>query len=177
MTPSGGEPTVHMGYLSAVLRGLRREGIHVVLQTCGAFRFERSEALVYPHVDLVHFDIKLLDDDAHRAHCGASNGTILDNFGRLQGRALAGGVDVLPRIPLMPGVTDTPQNLEAIAAWLRDLRVEAVQLMPYNPLWPEKAPKLGLPPPAPGSDLRWLEPDELERCRAIFERASLQVVD
>ena len=176
VTLSGGEPTWHMEFLAELLPLLTGAGVHTLLQTCGAFALEPFDALVYPHLRLIHFDLKLADPAEHRAHCGADPGPLRERFTVLHARALAGGVPVLPRLPLVPGLTATPANLEAQAAWLADLRVKAVQLLPYNPLWPEKVRKLGLTERLPAHPPRWMSAAEVAGCEDVFTRAGLQVV-
>ena len=167
VTLSGGEPTVYMadaGVLAARLRGL---GIHVLLETSGHFALERYTELLEPHLDQVYFDLKLLDDSEHRQHCGISNRVILKNFRELHRRALDGGVAVLPRVPLVPGITATEHNLAAIAGFLRRNHATRVSLLPYNPLWGEKSRKLG---DAPSLEITsWMSAEELDVCRSHFE--------
>jgi pyruvate formate lyase activating enzyme len=80
-------------------------------------------------VDRVFFDLKLMDAALHERYTGHGNGPILRN---LQVLAESGCPYVI-RVPLVPGVTDTPANLEAMAEVCRGLRgLERVELLPYN---------------------------------------------
>jgi pyruvate formate lyase activating enzyme len=166
VTLSGGEATLHLDYLADLLRALKAEGIHTALQTCGDFELAAFEARVLPLLDLIFFDVKLADPEEHRAHTGRSNRRILENLRRL---LAARAVEVLPTVPLVPGVTATATNLEAIAALLLDAGAPRVRLLPYNPLGLHMAESLGRArPPLCGSFMR---PDELDAAQAIFERA------
>jgi pyruvate formate lyase activating enzyme len=130
VTLSGGEPTFHLGYAAAVARALRREGVHVALQTCGEFDLAAFRAELLPSVDLVLFDLKLADDAAHRAWTGRGNARIRASF-----RALAAELPpgrLVARVPLVPGVTATPANLSALGALVREAGVPHV-LLPWNP--------------------------------------------
>jgi pyruvate formate lyase activating enzyme len=176
VTLSGGEPTYFMDYLCELLQALKRQGIHTLLQTCGAFSFPTFERLVYPHLDLIYYDLKLADPQAHKQYCGAANETILDNFIRLHAMALDGGVEVLPRIPLIAGITDTVTNLGTIATLLREHGVEKVQLMPYNPLWREKVDKLGMQSRFVAASSKWMTRDQIEACADVFRRLSVDVL-
>ncbi len=176
VTLSGGEPTYFMDYLGELLQALKRRNIHTLLQTCGAFSRPAFERLVYPHLDSIYFDLKLADAEAHKQHCGATNATILDNFVWLHAKALDGGVAVLPRIPLIVGITDTAANLGAIATFLRKHAVEQVQLMPYNPLWREKEGKLGTRSDAGPGASTWMTRAEIEGCANVFRRSSVDVL-
>jgi len=56
-------------------------------------------------------------------------------------------VEVVPRIPLIPGITDSEENLAAIVSVLRGLGASQVGLLPYNPLGLAMYPQLGKPVP------------------------------
>jgi pyruvate formate lyase activating enzyme len=141
VTLSGGEPTMQMSFVSRFLERLKEEGVHTALETCGLFYFKRFRELALPHLDLIYFDLKLFDDAASRRYTGQSSRLILANFARLLEEA---DIPVVPRIPLIPGLTDTEENLSGLARFLRQHKVAACSLMPYNPLWRDKLEKLGL---------------------------------
>ena len=111
---SGGEPLRQAFFLEAVLE--RLEGLHVVLGTTG-FAPAEDFLRVIRRCDLVLFDLKLMDPEAHRRWTGVDNRLILDNLERLADLGLA----YLIRVPLVPGVTDTDANLRAIARHVRAL--------------------------------------------------------
>ncbi|MCP4871169.1 MAG: glycyl-radical enzyme activating protein [Proteobacteria bacterium] len=173
VTFSGGEATGSMHALGELARTLVEAGVHTLLQTCGAFSRERFERDVYPWLTTIHYDLKAADAAHHRDVCGADNRTILDNFAWVMDRASRGGAEVLPRVPLVPGITDADANLDALAHVLVVNGAPKVQLMAYNPLWGGKALKVGRTPKYTGG---WMAPDELRRCADRFERRGLQVV-
>ena len=170
VTLSGGEATLFMDFASELLRALKDRGIHTLLETNGYFSYDRFMRLMAPCLDTIWMDIKLMDDAEHRQFCGKPNRAILDNFQRLQANYLAGGTPILARVPLVPGITATPKNLRAIAAFLQENKVERVSLLPYNPLWSGKAVQIGEAAPAPQN---WMSPDEVAECRAVFEEFQL----
>ncbi len=135
VTLSGGEPLLQPRFAVAVAHGLHGDGIHVALQTAG-FAKEADFRLVLDAVDYVLFDLKLAREDEHRRYTGVSCETIHKNLAILQ----ASGKSHVIRIPLIPGITDTDDNLAALAALVRDSRVE---LMPYNPYAGAKYPMTG----------------------------------
>jgi len=126
VTFSGGEPLHQAAFVAAVID--RLDDVHVLLDTSG-FASEADFRLVAGRCDLIYFDLKLMDDARHRAYTGAGNACILANL-----RVLAGmGVPYVVRVPLVPGVTDTPDNLRRIAAAVQGLPgLERVELLPYN---------------------------------------------
>ncbi|MBU1672253.1 MAG: glycyl-radical enzyme activating protein [Actinobacteria bacterium] len=175
VTLSGGEPTLFMDYCSRLLARLKEMGVHTILETCGLFDADAFVRTVLPHLDAVYFDLKLYDPAEHRRWCGTGNETVLANFAELMRAGLEGGVEVLPRIPLIPGITATDENLEALAELLRGAGAERVALLEYNPLWLEKTAKVGGRNPLAGRDAsdRWMERSDVERCRAAFEAFEL----
>ena len=132
---------------------------------------------MYPWLDYIYYDLKIVDRETHARYCGAENEVILANFRELARRSHNGGVPLLPRIPLIPSITDTTDNLKAIAAFLVDCDVHRAKLLPYHPLWQEKSRMLGLPSPfAEHPEMeKWLERENLARSRAIFREAGVEV--
>ena len=126
VTLTGGEVTRQPEFAAAVLAGCQEQGIHTAVETCGASDWPSLERVV-EHADLVLYDIKLIDDEVHRRWTGASNRMILRNV-----RRLAGG-NVQVRVPLIPGITDTEDNLAGIYAFVRDAGLDRIALLPYNP--------------------------------------------
>jgi pyruvate formate lyase activating enzyme len=165
VTLSGGEPTLYPDYVGLLLQLLKTEGVHVVLETCGYFHYETFRRKLLPFLDLVYFDVKLADPQAHRRHTGRTNHKILDNLRRLLAEP---AVEVQPRVPLVPWVTATRDNLVAVVDILCDAGADSVQLLPYNPLGLQMIEALGRPrPPMPG---RFMKPRELQDLHETFKQ-------
>jgi pyruvate formate lyase activating enzyme len=126
ITLTGGEVTAQAEFAAAVLAACQASGIHTVIETSGACSWERL-SLVANYADLILYDLKLIDDAAHRQWVGASNQQIIANAGRLAGR------NVQVRIPLIPGITDTEENLDGILTFMRTVGLTSVAFLPYNP--------------------------------------------
>ena len=122
VTISGGEPTMQAEFVTALLR--RLHGLHRAVETCGYCSGERFMSVIN-ECDYVIMDIKLADPEAHKRWCGVDNAPILENFERLR----SSGREYLVRVPLIPDVTDTRENLAAISEIVGDSRVE---LLGYN---------------------------------------------
>lgn len=140
VTLSGGEPTMQMEFVHLLLKALKNEEIQTVIETCGLFDYGSFCRLLLPWLDLIYFDLKLIDESASRKYTGASNRVILDNFIRLTSLQ---GVQIKPRIPLIPGITMTESNLTGLAGFLHRHGVIDCSLMPYNPTWQDKLERLG----------------------------------
>jgi pyruvate formate lyase activating enzyme len=99
-------------------------GYHLCIETCGYATAETFSAVV-ERMDLVIMDIKLADAALHRAYTGVDNEKILKNFRFLR----ESGKPHLIRTPLVPNITDTEENLKAIAAIIGESPWEK---LPYN---------------------------------------------
>jgi pyruvate formate lyase activating enzyme len=170
ITLSGGEPTMYMDFASSLLGWAKSRGIGTLVETCGLFPLQRFLDTVYPHGDIFYFDLKLFDPRTHKTYCGVDNGTILENFTRLHDRCRADGKTLLPRIPLIPGITATEENLRAIADFLKRLGVGRVELLPNNPLWLSKLEPLGSSSPlSVNAEMKdWMSLARVEECRGFF---------
>jgi pyruvate formate lyase activating enzyme len=136
ITVTGGEPLAQADFTLELLSGCRDLGIHTMLETSGqgsGGKIKKIAALC----SQIYFDLKLLDRDMHRNWTGVSNDTILDNLRRLcMAPGTAGKITV--RIPCIPGVNDSPENIGETARFVRVLGIPAIQLMPYNVMAGEK---------------------------------------
>ncbi len=174
-TLSGGEPALHPSYTGSLLRALKKEKIHTLVETCGYFDFISFNKEILPHADTIYFDLKLIDPEAHKRFCGVSNELILNNLIRLHGLSHSGSFTLLPRIPLVPSITATKENLSAAACFLKRQGFTKASLLPYNPLWGEKLPCLGKTDPYPPSHhlRKWMSREEIVKCRELFTSQGL----
>jgi pyruvate formate lyase activating enzyme len=150
-------------YVEELLTRLRAEDVHTLVETCGLFRLDTFCNRLLPHLDLVYYDVKFIDEELHRRHTGRPNRVILGNLAALAERAPG---RVLPRVPLIPGLTADLDNLRAIGVFLRRLGFAEARLLPYNPLWAEKAASVGR-----ASSYRragWLSREEQAACETAF---------
>ncbi len=137
VTFSGGEPLLQGEFLLAVCGRLKAEGIHLAVETCGyapAALFDRMLDVV----DYVMMDLKLMDPEQHKKYTGADNSLILTNAARLK----ASGKAHIFRTPLIPGITETPENRAAVLAFAGESPHE---ILPYNSMAGAKYPMLGIP--------------------------------
>ncbi len=164
VTLSGGEPTLYPDYLEPLLKRLKARGIHLTLETSGYFDYEPFKQKILPYLELIYYDIKIADPEIHREYIGKTNYRILDNLYRLLREK---GVEIHPRVPLIPGITATRANLSAIVDLLCEAGAGDVSLLPYNPMGIEMAVNLGRPkPPLPEG---FVKPEEERKVYDMFK--------
>lgn len=164
VTLSGGEATLFPDFAGDLLRRLKTMDIHTVLETCGYFDWGAFEQAMLPYLDMIFLDVKFGAPDTHRQHTGKSNRRILDNLRNL----VSGGHDVRPRIPIIPGITDTTRNLSEIVEILTDIGAATVELLPYNPVGFQTAESLGKT--VPQLPEKFMRPAELDDVHTRFGR-------
>ncbi len=128
VTFSGGEALSFTGYLSRVLPILKKQNIHVVIQTCGYFDFNQFVSGIEQYIDMIYFDFKIMDNDIHHTLLGKSNHVILENFVNL----LEHNITIVPRIPLIPNFIANRKNLDAIAQFFKEHKVKNCEFLYYN---------------------------------------------
>jgi pyruvate formate lyase activating enzyme len=139
VTFSGGEPLWQPDFLRQLLEASRAKGIHTAVDTCGLVPWDDLES-VAAVTDLFLYDIKHMDDETHRRFTGVSNAQILSNLCRLGSLHRR----IWVRVPVIPGVNDSPENLRAIGQLAASTEgVEKVCLLPYHPLGEDKLRRQG----------------------------------
>ena len=141
VTFSGGEPLVQVDFLCEILPRCKAAGLHVALDTCGAVASERYRR-VLRWVDLVLYDLKIMNPARSKEATGAFNVLVLENA-----RLLAEhGVPLWIRTPIVPGYSADADNIHAIAEFIRDHlpTVQRWDLLPYTNLGRPKYHRLGL---------------------------------
>jgi len=142
------------------------EDVHVLLDTSGYGREEDFIALVN-RSDLVFFDLKFIDGEMHQHYTGCDNVQILRNLHLLDET----GKPFVIRVPMVPGVTDTNQNLVDMVKTVHGLSgLLRVDLLPYNKAAGSKYQYVGMEF-KPDYD----ESQELNLNTSIFEQAGIKV--
>lgn len=133
-TFSGGEPLMQYEFLLETIGLLK--GYHLCIETSGYADAEIFKRVV-DSLDFIIMDIKLLDDELHKKYTGVSNKQILENFNYLK----QSGKPFVVRTPMISGITDTKENLEAIEAFIGECKWEK---LPENTMAGAKYRLLGM---------------------------------
>lgn len=124
VTFSGGEPLAQADFLAELIPLLKAGGVNLAIETSGA-----APAAVYQRIigqmDFVYQDLKHHDPQAFRRWTGGDLDVVLENVNWLK----ASGRPYVLRVPVIPGVNDSPSDRASIAALVGDSPVE---YLPYN---------------------------------------------
>jgi pyruvate formate lyase activating enzyme len=139
LTITGGEPMLQKEFIKAVFDQAKTYGIHNALDTAANIPWEDLENIL-PSIDLVLLDLKVMDEELHINGTGVSNRRILQNAINLSQQ----NVDLIVRIPVVPGINATEENMRATAGFLQNFpRLKYVELLPYHDLGVDKYSSLG----------------------------------
>lgn len=128
VTFSGGEPLYQPQLLFRLMDLCREKGIHTCLDTSG-YTDGRILLKAAEKSDLILYDIKLIEDAAHKKHIGKGVRLVLDNLKRLSMQ----GAPVRLRFPLIPRITDTKANIDGIITFLKkETRYRDIHILPFH---------------------------------------------
>jgi pyruvate formate lyase activating enzyme len=138
---SGGEPLMQPEFLHQILIRCRDAGLNTVVDTSG-FAATSTFEKIAPLTNLFLYDLKLMDEKHHQRYTGVSNIIILKNLEWL----LANNHQVRVRIPVIPDITATHDNLQAIANYLDGIgfSFDKVDLLPFHATAEHKYERLQL---------------------------------
>jgi pyruvate formate lyase activating enzyme len=140
LTISGGEPLMQPEFTLALLREARRLHIDSTVETCGFADWAILKE-VGRHLKLILFDIKSMNNTKHKTVTGVSNELILGNFRKL--RDAFPKLQILARIPLIPGLNDTEEEIGAILSFIKIMKNVSCELLPYHRIGQSKYKFLG----------------------------------
>lgn len=130
VTLSGGEVLMQADFAAALLARCKEAGIHTCVETSG-FATEEQFKKIIPYVDLFLYDLKSMNNEAHKKWTGCSNEPVLRNLDI----AMDSGTDVVVRYPYIPGANDSEENLNLMREKLLELNRKAtvpIDIMPYH---------------------------------------------
>jgi pyruvate formate lyase activating enzyme len=155
VTISGGEPLQQPAFSRSLLVRCKEMGLHTALDTSG-FLGDQADDELLTATDLVLLDLKSGSESAYRKT--TRTGSLAPTL-RFADRLAERGVPIWVRFVLVPGLTDAPSNVDAVARIAAGMpTVERVEVLPFHKLGAAKYAALGLrfplsDTPAPDADL------------------------
>ena len=139
VTFSGGEPLCQPDFLEETLSSCKNAGLNTALDTCGSGPWKQLDRQI-KSLDLVLYDLKILDDGLHKQYTGVSNAEILENFRRLTKT----DVEIIVRRPVIPGINDSMEEINRLGKFLTETNGDSkIDLLPYHALSLDKYKRLG----------------------------------
>jgi len=169
VTFSGGEPLSQIKFLSEILDKCKNAGIHTAVDTSG---YTKKTLLkkIKDKTDLFLYDLKLMDPLQHLKYTDVSNAEILENLDYL----LTNNAVVVIRIPLIPGITATIENIKAIMDFLnRYVNKPVIHLLPYHKIAEGKYAKFGLKNMM--QEAEEMTDEEITKNKLLFSNSSFDV--
>ena len=135
VTFTGGEPFMQHDFLLSLLKSSKEHALHTTIESCVCVPWEHIEASL-PYVDFLFADLKMLNGEKHRLYTGSDNDLVLANLQRLNEYAASHPLGIAVRMPVIPGINDTPQEIDDAAAWIVKHmdQVRIFELLPYHRL-------------------------------------------
>ena len=168
VTFSGGEPMMQSIFLGEILDACKEEDIHTAVDTSGLVSTDTFDTLI-DKPNLFLYDLKIIDNVLHQKYTGVSNALILKNLKTLNDQQK----DVIIRIPLIPEITDTNQNIDDILKLLSQLpNIKTVNLLPYHSIAESKYNKYNIPYKMKGTKL--LSENKVNKIKNLFISAGFE---
>jgi len=159
VTFSGGEPLLQSKFIIEVAKILKKEDIHIAIDTAGVGNGNYEEILKY--VDLVILDIK----HVNRFHYFDLTNHKIDESLKFIEALNKSGKSVWIRQVIVPGIMDNRDYLKKLSSVVHGIkRVEKIEFLPYHKLASEKYIKLGIKDPY--KDLPEMDKD---KCQELFK--------
>ncbi len=148
VTVSGGDPVSQPEFLVEFLRLCQEHNLHTAVDTSLCAPSHVIEQIA-EYTDLFLISLKHMDDKIHQYLTGASNRLIFRNIEQLSKMQKR----IWFRLIILPGYTDTKQNLTELTEYLKTVDFELIELLPYHEMGIYKWKELGL-----GYDLKDVSP-------------------
>lgn len=138
VTLSGGEVLMQAEFASQLLQRLQALGINTAIETAGDAPLTHVLA-VAKHCDQILFDLKIMEPAAAKRLLNINQPRVLANFSALIER----GINLIPRLPLIPGYTLSQENMAQVLAFLAPFGLQEIHLLPFHQYGEAKYQLLG----------------------------------
>ena len=170
VTFSGGEPLMQVDFLQDIASRCKDENIHVTLDTSG-FCSSNNLKKIIQVVDLFLYDIKIVDEKHHKQFTGVTNEKIKDNLELL----VNSGKEIIIRIPVIPNITDTSDNISNISEMLKSYNggISEIHLLPFHNIGEAKYERFNIENKFKG--FRSLTKDDLKHLKKELDTLGIEV--
>lgn len=163
VTISGGEPLLQADFLIELFQKLKKQHIHIAIDTAGSLPLTDTIKELLSYVDLVLLDIKHIDNEKCIDLTGFPNTNTLEFAKYLNEQNIPAWI----RQVIIPGITDDYEDLLKEKEFISKLgNVEKVELLPYHDLG--KFKWLELTNLYPLAETRVASQEDIERAKEIL---------
>ena len=160
VTFSGGEPLLQSKFIIEVAKILKKEQIHIALDTAGVGNGDYDEILKY--IDLVILDIKHTTREGYQSLTGKSIEESIEFIKAIN----RNNKTVWIRQVVVPGMMDNEQYLKSLVETLKGINnIERIDFLPYHKLGSEKYITLGIPNP-----YKDMPEMDKEKCQKLYQK-------
>lgn len=169
VTVTGGEPLMQPQFVKELFYQCKQKGIHTALDTSGYIPLEHAKE-VLEYTDLVLLDIKSFDPQVYKDLTGVSNEPTL----KLAQYLSDNNKPMWIRFVLVPNLTNNPVHIDALAAFLSNLKnIEKIEILPFHKMGEYKWEELGYPyqlkdTPTPSKEM-------INNAKEIFKKYNLKI--
>ncbi|WP_202300716.1 glycyl-radical enzyme activating protein [Dryocola clanedunensis] len=153
VTFSGGDPFAQHNFLETLAQRCQKLGIHTAIETAA---FIRTDIFlqVMQCIDFAFVDVKHMDSQRHHQCTGVENELILHNIQTLLRSSWSGRLVL--RGPVIAGFNDDEENMQKLAAFMKQAGAQEINLLPFHRLGESKWQQTGKDYPV----REWHAPDE-----------------
>lgn len=159
VTFSGGEPLLHSDFIIEISKLLRKENIHIALDTAGVGLGNYKEVL--DSVDLILLDIKHTEPKMYKEITGSS----IDEVENFISQLNESNKPVWIRQVIIPDITDNEEYTSSLAQYLTKIKnIERIDFLPFHRLGEEKYIALKI-------DYPYKEKNDMDKikCQILYE--------
>lgn len=159
VTFSGGEPLLHSDFIIEISKLLRKENIHIALDTAGVGLGNYKEVL--DSVDLILLDIKHTEPKMYKEITGSS----IDEVENFISQLNESNKPVWIRQVIIPDITDNKEYTSSLALYLTKIKnIERIDFLPFHRLGEEKYITLKI-------DYPYKEKNDMDKikCQILYE--------
>jgi len=160
VTFSGGEPLLQSKFLIEVCKLLKKENIHIALDTSGVGNGNYDEILSY--IDLVLLDIKHVTREGYKELTGID----FEESQKFIESLNKSGKPVIIRQVIVPGIMDNDNYLDGLKEQLKKIdNIQKIEFLPYHTLGIEKYKELNIDYP-----LKSINAMDNEECKKLYNQ-------
>lgn len=163
VTFSGGEPLLQYDFLVDTCKKLKKENIHIAIDTSGIGLGNYKE--LFKNIDLVLLDVKHITKEGFKQITGNE---YLEKYFNFLKQLNESHVDVFIRQVIIPDVNDNEEYIHDLSRFIREniKNVKRVEFLPYTSLGKDKYKKLDIP--YPYKDKENMDEEKVKKLYEIF---------